>query len=512
MLSLHAFSPEVLLEIFDGLPVEDVLNLSRVSHYLRQLSLCNRSFWTRADKTGLIPLPIGQTLKTIDISLIPQYFAQAVSISGNLQPKPKSGFSEIQEVQPKRTTEISLVGSPFESSAGFLRSAHLLPGRQLIMMVWRLSDEDSNPERIVIMSLDGKFRFTVNRHFDEDIQFVWSSEDNGGLTWLALLILSRDEFSTPSALCIFEIRCDDAPDRSFSVGSERVIQLPKYCSVNQLSMGGSLLVAFGGPDILVFDCQTGRKKGWFQSAYSHHRITLAQVIFYPSVYGVWTMIRFNPIDDDEPFDDDINDVETEKQGLSFLPLSGLNREPLDADTSEEEEWNYIQVWGMRCTSTDIHHPGSYFRFISVGNETIVHQFTLYDDYYKGDFVARIFTLSTIEGDKFYGLSRETTYEDDDNGDDLKGGVKDSGRMLFDPLHDTIYYISERSLKLLRSGARSHPLIPWKGNTAGGLCKLPFPEEVVVDWGPHLPYILMDDVYGQMFIVDREGLKLWLVQF
>ncbi|KAF5381865.1 hypothetical protein D9757_008348 [Collybiopsis confluens] len=501
MFSLQSFSPEVLLKIFDGLPVEDVLNLSRVSHYLRQLSLCNRSFWTRADKTFLIPLPIGQTLKTIDISLIPQYFAQAVSISKNLQPRPKSispeGSSKIQIAQPKRISLIN-IDNPFDPIVAFMRSAHLLPGHQLAMMIWKLSPEDPDTQRMVIMSLDRKFRFVVNHHFDEDAAFVWNSKDNGGLTWLALLMPSRNH--SPSNLCIFEIRCDNTVDQPFSIHGHRIIQVPKSCSVQKMVMEGSLLVLFGDRDILVYDCKEGLGRQWLRAADSK-KTSIEFIIISPSfVDRLWVILKPVLVNDD--------DRHSRTRSIVCIPLFGPDRNPRAADS--EEEWSPLDLSSMSIA--EIKNPDLHIHLTSLGTEAIINLFALFDTYRTDHLIARSITISIVgAGEKLSIVSsRETRYEDDANGG--RDNLEDEGSdiIAFDHSHDTIYSISERSVKLLWSGARFDLSIPWKGKAAGGICELPFPEEFWVD--EDLPDIMVDDVYGQMTIADLPASKLWLVQF
>ncbi|KAJ7065561.1 hypothetical protein C8F01DRAFT_749036 [Mycena amicta] len=72
---------ELLLDVLRGATIADIFNVSRTASCLRALSLANRSLWLDACDTSKLLLPPGETLNTVDLSLLLLSAARTVSIA-----------------------------------------------------------------------------------------------------------------------------------------------------------------------------------------------------------------------------------------------------------------------------------------------------------------------------------------------------------------------------------------------------------------------------------------------
>ncbi|KZS98167.1 hypothetical protein SISNIDRAFT_134174 [Sistotremastrum niveocremeum HHB9708] len=120
---------ELLLTIFDGLPLGDILWLSRTCKALRRVVFENRTAWKNASDVRRLPLPQGYTIDTVALYQLPLLAARAVSLSKK--------FTSWQSVFPKRVKSYPRMRTDVLPAFRGAAEPRLLPGAR-----WFFTMED----------------------------------------------------------------------------------------------------------------------------------------------------------------------------------------------------------------------------------------------------------------------------------------------------------------------------------------------------------------------------------
>ncbi|KAJ7159635.1 hypothetical protein C8R46DRAFT_1224216 [Mycena filopes] len=79
-MSIHQLPVELFVKIMSGLQIRDILSITRTCAYFRHISLKHRQIWIHAEDSGIIPLPSGEGLATVELGLLPTLAYRATSI------------------------------------------------------------------------------------------------------------------------------------------------------------------------------------------------------------------------------------------------------------------------------------------------------------------------------------------------------------------------------------------------------------------------------------------------
>ncbi|KAE9385435.1 hypothetical protein BT96DRAFT_1007049 [Gymnopus androsaceus JB14] len=177
--------------------------------YTRDIALSEHPFWTSAEHaSSLVPLPPGQTLATVDLILMPRYFARAVLLVHQFQIK--------SAVHPIQITELDNLDTLPEHKSLWLGDIngpstvlHLLPGAQSFLLGIKGTRFEGE---LGIYDICGKFRHVFDLKGFDLISLDWDSEDHGGTIILVLLIRKRQFYEkrtseTPPKRC--PVKCPE---------------------------------------------------------------------------------------------------------------------------------------------------------------------------------------------------------------------------------------------------------------------------------------------------------------
>ncbi|KAJ6501770.1 hypothetical protein DFH09DRAFT_1102413 [Mycena vulgaris] len=239
------FPVEVVLQVLRGMSLEDILNTTRVCGYLRNISLNFRDIWMDAWDAANIPLPLGQTLATMDSTVLPRHVYRASLIQRKWR---EPIITPIRSVEPLELYTLSswVPWVPPSCRLGYYYGSccNLLPGGQLFILGKRTD--------VGLYALDGKFghEFEVEGFI---ISIDWMSMDNGATVTIGLL--SAEDPGATSSRRLFVYNLTQNQD------TQPVLSLPKNYSLpawsEGLSMQRSAILVWGPRSLIIMDPQTG---------------------------------------------------------------------------------------------------------------------------------------------------------------------------------------------------------------------------------------------------------------
>jgi hypothetical protein len=82
IMNIEQLPTELALQVLEGLPLQDILSISRVSKHFRTLCCSNRSLWKVSQNARLLNpvLPFGSTVESVDPSLLLRSCARALAL------------------------------------------------------------------------------------------------------------------------------------------------------------------------------------------------------------------------------------------------------------------------------------------------------------------------------------------------------------------------------------------------------------------------------------------------
>ncbi|KAJ6569218.1 hypothetical protein B0H19DRAFT_1065982 [Mycena capillaripes] len=69
---------ELVVKILHGMALKDIMSMARSCTYFRHISLDNRQLWVDAKDSSKLPLPVDETLNTVDATLLPRLACRAI--------------------------------------------------------------------------------------------------------------------------------------------------------------------------------------------------------------------------------------------------------------------------------------------------------------------------------------------------------------------------------------------------------------------------------------------------
>ncbi|KZT36163.1 hypothetical protein SISSUDRAFT_89893 [Sistotremastrum suecicum HHB10207 ss-3] len=168
MASFQTLPDELTLLVLRGLLLEDVLNVSRTSRYLRYITHSYPDVWKNTEDARHIPLLLGQTLSTVPTVLLPKLVARSVSISQTLS-KPF--------LDPRRCTRLEIEAQTSSEDRAHdywwrltPKQIYSLPGGRIVLCRWDCKVEFYGAE---------KGEFIGRIELPESISMHWESFDCG---------------------------------------------------------------------------------------------------------------------------------------------------------------------------------------------------------------------------------------------------------------------------------------------------------------------------------------------
>ncbi|KAK6977726.1 F-box domain-containing protein [Favolaschia claudopus] len=283
---LDTLPVELVLYILRGSSLSVVLNVSRTWSYLRGISLVERRLWVDASDAYRIRLPLGETLKTIKISLIPGYVARCVAIQNKLRPLQHCSFgSSIPHpvfISPIRTYEATgLYALPAYAPWGPAKYSQCsfvghIPPTFLSVLPGGHSFLLGSLRHLAVYDLVGKYGIELNvgpscpqyepRPGAEAVSAVdWDSRDNGVHIGVAVLSKAFDEqCEIQSYLSVFQINYDAKGVRDNkqapSVRRTQLVSVPFRAEA--VAIRGHLVVVYNHSNVLPVDLRIWRRKWW----------------------------------------------------------------------------------------------------------------------------------------------------------------------------------------------------------------------------------------------------------
>jgi hypothetical protein len=277
--------PEIVCKFLEGMPIEDVMNATRVRRnncceilqidprqtcsYFRAISLTVREVWAGAQDAADIPLPVGITLASVDVQLFPRHAYRAILLQRRWK---EPVISPVQSSQPQ-FHELPSWKSWIRSNTplGFKGPlwCELLPGGELFLV--------GKETAVGIYDLQGRHGHEFN--FEGDVlDLGWISRQNGASLILGLL-LSRyhngsmyepsfsligrrliENLTRQRVLCIYQMT--HASSTILRVAPPRYISLPQVDEAQAfykgLTMRHSTAVVWADNSIAVVDLENGR--------------------------------------------------------------------------------------------------------------------------------------------------------------------------------------------------------------------------------------------------------------
>ncbi|KAJ6517878.1 hypothetical protein C8R47DRAFT_186 [Mycena vitilis] len=273
-----------------GASLSDILNVSRTSSYFRRISFTNRQLWIDASDSYRISLPLGETLKTTDVSLLPRCTARGVSI----QYKFRQHHDLAKPVAPIRTYESTrlydLPSWAFWSPSKYSQRSfightpptvmNVLPGGRALLF--------GSLDRLGIYDLHGEYGYELEvpcctrfdaRPGEAAATIDWDSIDNGAHIGLAIISKAYSfRHDIESYLSVFRVDYSRSA-RSPSVRRTHVFTLPIDAAA--VSIKGPLILVRSSSEIILLDLQSSQR-GWW--TLQEGEITLAAIdTFHQSI-------------------------------------------------------------------------------------------------------------------------------------------------------------------------------------------------------------------------------------
>ncbi|KAF8166075.1 hypothetical protein K438DRAFT_1984420 [Mycena galopus ATCC 62051] len=249
---LEGLPVELILLLLRGSSIADILNLSRTSSYFRSISFLNRRLWIDASDPYRIRFPLGETLKTTDLSRLPRYAARSTAILN----KYRHHLHHDLAISPIRTYEATrlydLPAWNFWSPAKYSQRSFLGHVPPTFMNVLPAAVHFYWGPWVIL----GYMTSAANLVAEVD----WDSVDNGVNIVLAIISKAFNERrDLESYLSVFKINYVHSA-KAPSVCRTHVLELPIDATV--VSIEGDLVLVRNSADFLLFDL-AARRRGWW---------------------------------------------------------------------------------------------------------------------------------------------------------------------------------------------------------------------------------------------------------
>ncbi|KAK6977708.1 F-box domain-containing protein [Favolaschia claudopus] len=305
---LDTLPVELVLYILRGSSLSVVLSVSRTCSYLRGISLVERRLWVDASDAYRIRLPLGETLKTMKLSLIPGYAARCVAIRNKVRPFQRcTSSTSIPDpvlVSPIRTYETTgLYKLPAYAPWGPAKYSKYsfvghIPPTFLSVLPGGHSFLLGSLRHLAVYDLVGEYGIELNvgpscsqyepRPGTEAVSAVdWDSRDHGVHIGVAVLSKAFDEqCEVQSYLSVFQINYDvkekhntnEAP----SVRRTQLVSVPFRAEA--VAIRGSLVVVHNHSNLLLVDLRTSRRGWWHIEKCMIQRVTIDVGFRLPAVF------------------------------------------------------------------------------------------------------------------------------------------------------------------------------------------------------------------------------------
>ncbi|KAF7345672.1 F-box domain-containing protein [Mycena venus] len=271
---LDALPVELILILLRGSSIADILNFSRTSSYFRCISLINRRLWIDASDAYRIRLPLGETLKIIDLSRLPRYAARSMAILSKWRhchhPDLARPISPIRTYEATRLYDLPswAFWSPLKYSTrsfvghGLPAFMNVLPGGRsfLFGVMGHLGIYDLRGEYGFELKVPFCARFDPRPGDTAATTIDWDSIDNGAHVGIAILSKAFNErHDVESYLSVFRIKYAHSADAP-SVRRTHVFTLP--IDATAVSLRGHLVLVCGSTDFLLIDLKANQRGWW----------------------------------------------------------------------------------------------------------------------------------------------------------------------------------------------------------------------------------------------------------
>ncbi|KAJ7125806.1 hypothetical protein C8R43DRAFT_1111466 [Mycena crocata] len=270
---IQSLPVELILILLRGSSVADILNFTRTSAYFRCISLTNRRLWIDAADSYRIRLPLGETLRTTDLSLLPRNAARGASIVYKWQHHHL--VSRGLAVQPIRIQEATLLynlpawafwGPLKYSQRTFVGHAppafiNVLPGGRAFLF--------GSMGHLGVYGLHGEYGYELDiptyTHFepqpgDRAATVAWDSVDNGAHIRIAVISKALNgQHDMESKLCVFEV------DFTRSVIEPRIRRTHIFTlpvNATAVSIKKNRILVRSSSAFLVIDLTAGQRGCW----------------------------------------------------------------------------------------------------------------------------------------------------------------------------------------------------------------------------------------------------------
>ncbi|CAK5274695.1 unnamed protein product [Mycena citricolor] len=276
---------ELVLLILRGLGVADVLNVSRSSSALRSLILSNPSAWVHACDAYTLPLPAGESPRSVPASLLPYFAARAVSISALFCSSRSTAPSPLTILHPRGAGETPVLASTcIYSQLGTLPPnvltvlpggrtllvGHIGPGRPMQLGVYGIGARGKPEGQWQYLLVD-----PVSTRFDPpqkggDHAVDWASIP-GDADGVRIAVLQNRYDEKRDLRCCAEVfRLDFTPGKAApQVQRSHSIELP-FCAEG-ICVRGSLVMGYSANGLALIDLDTMRRICWIVGANSEHQ-------------------------------------------------------------------------------------------------------------------------------------------------------------------------------------------------------------------------------------------------
>ncbi|KAJ7461351.1 hypothetical protein B0H11DRAFT_2198762 [Mycena galericulata] len=226
---------ELIVKVLRGGTLKVILNTTRACAYFRNTSLFAREIWLDAPDSSNLPLPLGETLATIDVAMLPRLACRAVSIQ---QRWTEAVISPVRSFKPDLDKLPSWAPWIVPSMGlGFKHPkwCQLLPGGETFLV--------GKGSAMGVYDLQGVFGHKLHL-VGAVVDIAWISGDNGGhLTIGILLVTARSLEGSREALCFYEMT--QAQSMPPCVSRPRYIELPRSDSPLGLAVRNSTALVWG---------------------------------------------------------------------------------------------------------------------------------------------------------------------------------------------------------------------------------------------------------------------------
>ncbi|KAJ7633988.1 hypothetical protein B0H17DRAFT_510816 [Mycena rosella] len=261
---------ELVLILLRGSPISDILSFTRTSSYFRCISLANRRLWMDAFDSYRIQLPLGDTLKTTDLSLLPRNAVRSMSIARKWRhPELAKPIAPIRTYEATRLYDLPAWAfwAPLKyAQPSFMGHAppafmNVLPGGRAFLC--------GSMGHLGIYDLRGRYGYELDVPFcprfdpppgGSATTVSWDSVDNGAHITVGVLSKSfnerRDLESKLSVFALDYARTADEP----SICRTHVFTLPIYATA--VYTKGPLVLVHGSNTFLLVNLQTKQCGCW----------------------------------------------------------------------------------------------------------------------------------------------------------------------------------------------------------------------------------------------------------